>query len=167
MDMTDKIDKIRSRVSGDLLPGEVLEAAVKVTPRGNIESTTLGMAGGMAAGVVGLMAGEKLGESARESGAEERSAAGIDLGGEAQVLAGVTDQRLLMWKLSALGGKPKELLASMPLTEIASMELGEGKLMGQKMPEIICETTSGAVFGLRVAKVHKKDAETLIAASGK
>ncbi len=164
--MADKVDRIRDRVKGDLRPDENLLAAVKVTPRGTIEQGILGAAGAVAGGMVGLVTGSKLGESKREAGDQERAAAGLDLGDESQVLAGVTEHRLLMWKLAKLGGKPKGLLASIDLSAIASMTLGEGKLMGQTMPEIVCTTTDGAEFGLRVAKIHRSRAQELIAAAG-
>lgn len=165
--MAAKIDKIREKVQGDLQPGESLLAAVKVTPRGTIDQDILGVAGLVAGGAIGMFAGSKLGNSKREAGDQERSAVGLDLGSESQVLAGVTDSRLLMWKLAKLGGKPKELLAGIDLADISSMTLGEGKLMGQTMPEIVCATTDGSEFGLRVAKIHRSLAEELIAAAGK
>jgi len=165
--MASKLDKIREKVTADLNPGETLLAAVKVTPRGTMDQGILGMAGFNAGGVLGLAIGSKAGQSKRDKGDKERAAAGLDLGKEEQVLAGVTQTRLLMWKIAKLGGKPKELLAGLDLSGISSMTLGEGKLMGQTMPEIVCTTTDGAEFGLRVAKVHKKNAEALIAASGK
>jgi len=165
--MAGKLDKIIDKVKADLQPGETLLAAVKVTPRGTIDQGILGMAGLMGGGVIGLAVGNKIGQSKRDDGDEERAAVGLDLSGAEQVLAGVTGSRLLMWKISKLGGKPKELLAELDLAEISSMVLGEGKLMGQTMPEIVCTATSGAEFGLRVAKVHKKGAEALITAAAK
>jgi len=165
--MADKLEKIADKVQADLNPGESLLAAVKVTPRGTIEQGILGAAGAVAGGALGLAIGSKVGESKREAGDAERASAGLDLGNESQVLAGVTGTRLLMWRLTKLGGKPKELLAGLDLSDISSMTLGEGKLMGQTMPEIVCTTTNGAEFGLRVAKVHRKGAEALIAAVGK
>jgi len=165
--MADKLDKIAQRVQADLNPGESLLAAVKVTPRGTIEQGILGAAGAVAGGALGIVIGSKVGESGREAGDRERASAGLDLGNEAQVIAGVTQTRLLMWKMAKLGGKPKELLADLDLSDISSMTLGDGKLMGQTMPEILCTTTDGAEFGLRVAKVHKKNAAALIAAAGK
>jgi len=165
--MAGKLDKIIDRVKSDLQPGETLLAAVKVTPRGTIEQGILGAAGLMGGGVIGLAVGSKIGQSKRNDGDEERAAVGLDLGGAEQVLAGVTGSRLLMWKISKLGGKPKELLAEIDLADVSSMTLGEGKLMGQTMPEIVCATTGGAEFGLRVAKVHKKSGEALIAAAHK
>ncbi len=163
--MASKLDKYRDKVSADLQPGETLLGVVKVTPRGTVEQGIWNAAGGMAAGFVGIVAGQKMGEPKRAAGEDERAAAGIDIGSASQVLAGVTELRLLIWKLSALGGKPKELLASVELKDIASMTLGEGKLMGQTMPEISCTTVGGSEFGLRVAKVHKSDAQSMIAAA--
>ncbi len=164
--MTKNIDKIADRIRNDLASGEQLLAAVKVTPRGSIEQGILGAAGAVSLGAAGAILGSKLGETTADAGTDEREAAGIDLGQSSQVLAGLTNQRLLMWKLSALGGKPKELLASIDVGDLAGMTMGESKLFGQTMPEIVCTTSSGAEFGLRVAKVHRSQAMELLAAAG-
>ncbi len=164
--MAKNVDKIAERVRNDLASGEQLLAAVKVTPRGTIEHGILGAAGAVSLGAAGAIVGSTLGKTTADSGAEEREAAGIDLGHNSQVLAGLTNQRLLMWKLSALGGKPKELLASIDVRDLTGMIMGESKLLGQTMPEIVCTTSSGAEFGLRVAKVHRSQAMELLAAAG-
>jgi hypothetical protein len=111
----------------------------------------------------GIIAGQKAGSSRTEEGKAEREAAGVNVGSAVQVLLGVTDRRVVLISLSTLG-KAKEVLAAADLSDIASVVMGESKLFGQTMAEIVLTLDGGAEVGFGVAKVHRKDGDSVVAA---
>ena len=164
------IEKMQRKCSPVLEPGETLVAAAKAMPRGSVHEIILGAAGGVAAAGVspgllgpGIIAGQKAGSSRTAEGKAEREAAGVNVGSAVQVLLGVTDRRVVLISLSTLG-KAKEVLAAADLSDIASVVMGESKLFGQTMAEIVLTLDGGAEVGFGVAKVHRKDGDSVVAA---
>lgn len=163
--MATNVNKTAALVGADLEPGETLLAAVKASPAGQAHQQILGMAGMSQLGVAGAVAGDRLGERWSEAGQAARADAGIDTGQAMQVLVGLTDRRLLMWKVGGLRGRPKELMGSLSRGDIDRLELGTTSLFGISQPEIVVHTTAAASFGLAVAKINRSDAEQLVAAN--
>jgi hypothetical protein len=164
------IEKVQRKCSAVLEPGEALVAASKAMPRGSVHEVILSAAGGVAAAGVspellgaGMIAGQKAGSSQTEEGKAERNAAGVDVGSAVQVLVGVTDRRVVLIALSTLG-KAKEILAAVDLSDIAGVAMGKSKLFGQTLAEIVLTLDGGAELGFGVAKVHRKDADSVVAA---
>lgn len=164
------LEKMHGKCAAILEPGEALVAAVKATPRGAAHEVILGAAGGVAAAGVspglagaGLIAGQRAGSGPTEEGKAEREAAGVDVGNATQVLLAVTDRRVAMIKLSALG-KAKEVLAAIDLSTITGVGMGETKLFGQTMAEIVLTLNGDVEVGFGVAKVHRKDGDSVVAA---
>jgi len=165
-----KLDTFRSRAAALLEPGETVAAVAKVTPRGAAEEAIIrgaGAAGGTAVSPAftgaGAAIGGSMGESVGAVGRDEREAAGLDVGRATQVYLAVTDRRVVLFKRSALG-KPKEILSSAGRADVASAVMGETKLFGQTMPEIVVTMASGAEAGFGVAKIDRKDGESVVAA---
>ncbi len=166
-----KLDKFRSQAAALLAAGETVIAVAKVTPRGAAEEAILrgaGGAGGLAAGGaalagVGAVIGAKSGEVQGDAGRTERDNAGLDVGRAMQVLLAVTDQRIVLLKRSGLG-KPKQILASMGRDQVVTATFGSTKLFGQTMGEIVLTLGSGAEAGFGVAKIDRKDGESVVAA---
>ncbi len=112
-----KIEKARSGLG--MASGETILAACTTNPKGTMKR---GMAAGLG-GVVGAAI------AARGSGSEASAPAGLAErfvpGQNALVL---TDQRLFLANLSALTGKPKEVVAEWTRAELASITVEETKL---------------------------------------
>jgi len=164
------LQKMQAKCAAVLGPGETLVAATKAMPRGAAHEVILGAAGGVAAAGVspglsgaGMIAGQKAGAGVGDEGRAERDAAGVDVGNATQVLLGVTDRRLVMIKLSALG-KAKEILAAVDRSEITGVAMGETKLFGQTMAELVLKLSGEAEVGFGIAKVHRKDGDAVLAA---
>lgn len=165
-----KLNKLREQAFDLLEPGETIEAAAKVTPRGAAHEAILGGAGavgGLAAdGVLvgaGAALGAKAGAADGQAGRDEREAAGLDVGMATQVIFAVTDRRIVLFKRSAFG-KPKEVLAALEREHVTTVELGTSTLLGQTMPEIQLALASGAEAGFGVAKIDRRDGEAVVAA---
>lgn len=163
-------EKMTKKCASMLEPGETIVAAAKVTPRGAAHETILGAAGAVAAGSAtpvatgaGAVLGSAVGHDVSEAGRQERAAAGLDVGNAQQALLAVTDRRVVLFALNAFG-KPSELSASVEHGRIAGVTLGETKLFGQKMAEIVLTLDSGAEAGFGVAKVHRKHGDAVVAA---
>ncbi len=159
-----------SSVTPLLDDGEHPIAAVKALPRGSVHEAILGAAGAVAGGTVspaaagaGLAAGQRAGEGAADRGRTERAEAGVDVGHEHHVLLVVTDRRLAVCS-TTWRGRPKAVVAALDRAAIAAVALGETKLFGQKMPEIVLTTSAGAEVGFGVAKVNRADGEAVVAA---
>ncbi len=164
------LQKMQAKCASVLESGETLVAAAKATPRGSAYAVIVGAAGGVAAAGVspglagaGMIAGQKAGAGPTEEGRAEREAAGVDVGTETQVLLAVTARRVAMIKLSAFG-KAKEVLASVDRSEISGVTMGETKLFGQTMAEIVLTLGEDAEVGFGVARVHRKDGDSVVAA---
>ena len=161
--------KIRDRCAPLLDISETLVAAAKVSPRGSAYEVILGAAGAVGGGAVsptlagaGAVVGAGAAASLGDAGRVERSDLGLDVGRATQVLLGVTDCRVVLVQLSALG-RPKTIMASVDLARIERVALGETSLLGQKMTEIVFTFAGAAETGFGAAKIHRGDAERVVA----
>lgn len=164
------IDKLQQRCAGLLADGERLVAATKAMPRGSAHEIILGAAGSVTGGTIspllagaGAMVGARAGSQEGDRGRSERSAAGVDVAAATNILLAVTDRRVVLLKLSSFG-KPKAVEAALARRAIAGVVMGETKLFGQRMAEIVLTTTEGHEVGFGVAKVHRRDGEAVVAA---
>jgi hypothetical protein len=122
--MLNPLNKVRKAVSSDLRPGEEVVAATLVHPAGtmgrNIARGVGGLAGSLAASKAGSKRTEALG-GANQAGI----AASLPPGKE--LWLGLTPQRMLVWSHSSFKGKPKELVATFGLDQIAGIEIDTKK----------------------------------------
>lgn len=114
---------------------------------------------------MGAVLGSNVGQAQGDAGREERDDAGVDVGRASQVLLVVTEKSVALFALSALG-RPKDLTATLARSDIASVSMGETSLFGQKMPEIVIDTASGAEVGFGVAKINRRQGEEVVSALG-
>ena len=154
------------------LGGEPVLAATKAVPHGAMHEVILSAAGAavggettpLAAGA-GAALGSQVGAPTGEAGRAERSAAGLDVGSANQVLLVVTEQRIVLFALSAFG-RPKDLTAEIDRSRVDAVYMGETSLLGQKMAEIQIVLDSGHEVGFGVAKVHRNNGGEVVAALG-
>lgn len=130
MAMIDFAKKINKHCAQDLLPGEEVLAATFGQPPGAIRRQ---VAFGAIGGAVGAIAGEAL-ASKRIKDSDQKSGEGITLDIPAgKAVLGLSAQRLLVFGHSALSGRPKGLNASIPLDQVKSIEVDQGKLAGKML----------------------------------
>ncbi len=142
-----------SRIIDDLEPDEQVVDAIRATPGGELERVIGGAAGGVALGALGFVVGAGLGERA---GREARAAAeevGVQAKG-VDVMLVLTDRRLLVYQLG-MTGKPKERIGSLSRCEIADLNEGRLRILGQQMPALKVTTTSGASTAFGVARIRR------------
>ncbi|MDW3220514.1 MAG: hypothetical protein R8F63_18040 [Acidimicrobiales bacterium] len=162
--------KMTKQCAAMLDTGETILAATKAMPRGAVNEVILGAAGAVVGGTVapaaagvGAVLGSRAGEGVGDAGRDERAEAGLDVGNASQVLLAVTDQRVALFAVNAFG-KPKELTAAIGRDRIGAVSMGETKVFGQTMAEIVLTLDTGAEVGFGVAKVHRKHGDAVVAA---
>lgn len=122
----DKTDEIARRIQGDLKSGERVVACVHVQRPGTFSAEMEGAVGGAVTGAIG---GSNPMSFRAEDGEHEGWAGSLAALGVQPSAAGVikmvlalTDQRLLLYRASRLGGKPKDLLAEWPVDKVDAIE---------------------------------------------
>ena len=128
-------DKIKEQAGPYLQPGERVLAAFIARPRGAMQART-----GLAGSIIG---GRKVGQQRRAA-----EAAGLELASPMALT--LTDQRLLVLRVSAplalgKGGDVKDLVSEAPLTDVDSID--EKRLLVGK---VVTVTVRGAAFKLEV-----------------
>jgi len=126
----DFVKKIHKHCAEDLQPGEQVLAATFGQPPGAIRrQVALGAIGG----AVGAVAGEALANK-RIKDSDQRDGEGITLDiPKGKAVLGLSAQRLLVFGHSTMSGRPKGLNASIPLDQIASIDVDQGKLTGKML----------------------------------
>lgn len=126
--MADYTKKLQPVAEDVLESGERLLGAVRASGRGVTRAVIGGAAGAVggvtaapAMGGVGAVIGSEAGAADRAEGRQEEEAAGLPPL-PPQMALGLTDRRLLIFKRSALSGKPKELVAQIPRDRIEGIE---------------------------------------------
>jgi hypothetical protein len=128
-------DKIKEQAGPYLQPGERVLAAFIARPRGAMQART-----GLAGSIIG---GRKVGQQRRAA-----EAAGLELASPMALT--LTDQRLLVLRVSAplalgKGGDVKDLVSEAPLTDVDSID--EKRLLVGK---VVTVTVRGTAFKLEV-----------------
>jgi hypothetical protein len=117
--MSKQEDKIKEGVRPLLDAGEEPLVALVAQPKG----TTKGVAG---TGALGAVAGSGMGGKERRSAHEAATEAGLTLASPCAIV--LTPQRLITVKIGApiglgLGGKVKEVLSSVPVADVAGVDV--------------------------------------------
>jgi len=120
--MPDFVKKIKKARSEDLEDGEVLQAATIGQPSGTFSRQAMG-------GIIGVLAAKKVAEK-RSEAAEQDGTTGIaaTVPGNAQIVIGLTDRRLLFFHHGAMSGNPKELAAAVELSDVHEITLEKHKM---------------------------------------
>jgi hypothetical protein len=121
--MANWVKRIGKHCSGDLQPGENVVAGVILQKPGTTKRMAIGggIGGAVGAAVASKMGNKDDGSTASGSG----TAADFPDG---PIIIGVTPLRVLVYSQAGMSGKPKELLATLTRREIASVEVGTGKV---------------------------------------
>lgn len=114
-----KVKKAGSEKTG-IRPGEDILAACTTNPAGTVNK----MVSKEVAGIVGAMIGDR----ARSGDADLPGGGLAERFVNGQNFVVLTDQRLLLMSMSAMSGKPKELLAEWNRDELASIKVDKGTL---------------------------------------
>ncbi len=114
VDIAKKIDKARDKLG--IPADEEILVACTANPRGTVGAIALG-------GVAGAAIKSKVDKRKAEAAGE--GIAGSWPGG--RNLLAITSKRLILCKMSAMSGKPTEMSASWPHSEIALIEVEKGK----------------------------------------
>lgn len=130
MAMIDFVKKIHKHCASDLHPGEEILAATFGQPPGAIRrQVAFGAIGGAVGAIAGeAMANKRVKESQQQTG--EGTTLQIPAG---KAVFGLSAHRLLVFGHSALSGRPKGLNASIPLDQIRSIDVDQGKLAGKML----------------------------------
>ena len=130
MAMIDFVKKINKHCADDLEPGEEVLASTFGQPPGAIRRQ---VAWGAIGGAVGALTGYALANQ-RIKDSEQRTGEGITVEIPAgKAVLGLSAQRLLVFGHSAMSGRPKGLNASIPLEQIQSIDVDQGKLAGKML----------------------------------
>ncbi|MCB1271356.1 MAG: hypothetical protein KDB31_08030 [Microthrixaceae bacterium] len=128
MAMVDFVKKIHKHCADDLEPGEQVLATTFGQPPGAIRRQ---VAWGALGGAVGAIAGDALANK-RIDDSEQHRGEGITLQiPEGKAVLALSAQRLMVFGHSTLSGRPKGLNASIPLEQIQSIRVDQGKLAGK------------------------------------
>ena len=133
-------------------------AGTFVNPKGMTKKVTASVAGGQVAGVAGNLA------AGLATGPAYAGAAAVpDFGRVAYVAASAEEIAIVKTKSGMLKMKVAgEVLARVPRSEIASVELDEGRLLSH----LKVAFGNGTVWEFDVPKANKKSAQTLVRALG-
>lgn len=119
--MADWAKKIGKHCGEALYAGEVVEAGTFVQPGGTLKKQ---VAFGAIGGVVGAIAAEKLGKKDEEPVAAGQ-AAGFP---KTRAVLGLSSQRLLVFSHGTASGKPKDLVYTVPLHDVAAVATEKNKI---------------------------------------
>ncbi len=130
MAMIDFTKKIHKHCADDLEPGEEVLASTFGQPPGAIRRQ---VAFGAIGGAVGAVAGDALANK-RIKDSDQRDGEGITMDiPKGKAVLGLTSQRLLVFGHSAMSGRPKGLNAAIPLDQIQSINVDQGKMAGKML----------------------------------
>lgn len=122
--MVDWAKKITKSVGDDIRPDEQVEAGLFVQP-GGMTGALMGRELGGIVGHVTAVRSQSKKEANQGIVRYDGVAASIP---NANTVIGLTAGRMLFWKHGKMSGKPKELIAEVPLSEIAALDMEKGKL---------------------------------------
>lgn len=156
-------DKIAHRAAG-LDPDERLLAACKAMIADQVAATILFTAGAVAAGAPGAIASTRLETG---DGSAEAAATAADLATAPQMILGLTDRRLLAWRMSGFLARPRDLLGTIDRARITSARLEETKIFGFRAGRLLIDLRdSPQPLDFSVPRAHLAEAAALVAALG-
>ena len=124
--MGDYSKKLAKKAAEDLEPGEQLHAASRALAPGALKSISFSAGGAVGLGAAGVMAADAATSGDVADGKQQAEAMELPLA--TQMALAVTDSRLMVYSRSALTGRAKDLLGSVPLDRIESMTAATGKM---------------------------------------
>jgi hypothetical protein len=136
-------DKVQKAVEGQLRPGEKVLGAIRTQPRGTVMGTGIG-------GLVGAAVAQKQAGKARAAAGEGSIAASWPA---SKFALSVTDQRLVAIGFSGALGKPKDVKAEQPLSDVVSVEQGDAKIT----KSVVVSFSDGSGIELECGKLEKVD----------
>jgi hypothetical protein len=129
-------------VAAHLEPSEPVVAVVRANRKGTVKQMA-------AYGAIGGIVGVAIAQKAGKAGAENVGAAGFpDVQSMTLVL---TDRRVFVARNSSMSNKPKELVMTVPLAEVAAVRYEAAKLV----PKIFVTMSNGAEVELEAARIDK------------
>ena len=134
------VNTLNKLLDGQLESDETLVSAVRV----NLKGTAFGV-GLSALGGVGHLAGSKI----MKEGQEQAKDSGIEFA--QQMALGLTNKRIIVFKRSTFSGKPKNVLGSIPISQVKGVDFEPGTL-GDK---ITLKFDQDKVLELESVKVDK------------
>jgi hypothetical protein len=147
------LSKFNSRVSEDLHSGESVLVYVNVSIKGNVDQFILGQSASLYGGVTDIIFGKTVRKRIQEGQAEQQ-ASGIHLDDIPEGIAGLTQQRFILWSRTVFG-KPKELVFSIDRKMIRNIEMSKGKIVMMPMPAMRIILTDGSYLELLVGKIYE------------
>lgn len=135
-------DKLQKAAGGVLRSGETVLAAIRTQPRGTVAATGVG-------GLIGGAIAQRQATKARAGAGEGSTAASWPAG---KFALGLTNQRLLAFSFSPMG-KPKDLQAELPLTEVTDIRPVKAKIT----KAVQVAFADGSAIDLECGKLEKVD----------
>lgn len=119
--MVDFAKKIHKKGAEMLLPGETVLAACPMQPVGSFgKQVSMGAIGGLAGAAIGTRMGK--GVAVAEAGTI------ADTFPSGNLIVAVTDQRVIAFEQSAIGGNPKSVAAEWQRAEVSGLTLEKKKM---------------------------------------
>jgi len=135
--------KVAAHVAGMLEPGEVVLAAVAAAPRGAMRALAYGNA-------------------RRNLAAGRAEVAAFGVRPAAQYVLALTDRRFV-WFRTTFTGRPRALVGTVHRGEVDRLELGVGRVLGQRYTELRVSCRDGRRCLFEVARLHGADADAIVA----
>jgi hypothetical protein len=135
--------KVAAHVAGMLEPGEVVLAAVAAAPRGAMRAIAYGHA-------------------RRNLAAGRAEVAAFGVRPAPQYVLALTDRRFV-WFRTTFTGRPKALVSAVHRGDVERLELGVGRVLGQRYTELRMTQRDGRRCTFEVARLHGGDADTVAA----
>jgi hypothetical protein len=132
------LNKLARLVADDLRPGETFTAATKCVPKGMIAK----QAAFGAFGALGALAAP----------GSKQEVAGAPL--PKALVLGLTDQRLFVFKVSQLSGRPVGVHASVELAAVSKFDSGKGHTIGLKQLNMTIQASDGRAISVEVPRVY-------------
>lgn len=147
MKMVDFAKKVQKKGAEMLLPGETVLAAAPMQPVGSFgKQVSMGAIGGLAGAAIGSRMGKK------EDGSVGAGASAESFPGGNLILA-VTDQRVIAFEQSSMGGNPKAIGGEWQRDQVSELSLVKKKLT--YLAEI--RFTDGSVASGEMVRAAKPD----------
>lgn len=122
--MVDFAKKVQKKGAEMLLPGETVLAAAPMQPVGSFgKQVSMGAIGGLA----GAAIGSRMGKKEEEDGSVGAGASAESFPGGNLILA-VTDQRVIAFEQSSMGGNPKAIGGEWQRDQVSELALVKKKL---------------------------------------
>ncbi|MGQ0825675.1 MAG: hypothetical protein ACT4OX_11745 [Actinomycetota bacterium] len=138
------LGQLEALAAPHLADGERVLGGVRVNKKGTVRRAAL-------FGGIGGVVGGALSHNATTAGTKAQAVVGLPPA--AQMALAVTDHRLLVFSRSAMSGKPKDLLMSVPIDHVVGVALEPAKLV----PKLTMEFADGNAVEFEAIKLDKPE----------